>query len=222
MCELWDLIPNPGIAKAHFETLGKAMPTRPDAVDLSDRLLPLVLESIRNRNGRAPKTVFVSYSRHDAVWLHAIRTILRPVERAGWVRCWTDVDIEAGSQWEEELRRKMSVCDVAILLVSSHFLQSAYVKNVELPVLLERARAGRTRLLWVLLSPCSWTNTDLVRTQAALNPRVSLAELQPTELQINMVRLRQMVETCVRPFDGSNEELEVTLANIGSEPSARE
>ena len=164
MCELWDVIPNPGIPKWRFEALGRTVATRKEAADLADDLLPLVIESIDNRKGRTPQSVFISYSRRDASWLGRIRAILQPVEQTGQAHIWTDLDIEAGSQWDAELRRKLSVCDIAILLVSPNFLQSDYVKNVELPVLLERARTERTRLLWILLARSPLDQTELSGT----------------------------------------------------------
>lgn len=194
MCELWDVIPNPGIPKALFETLGQSTATMDDAISLSDRLLPLVIDSFNHRNGHTPKTVFISYSRRDKAWLQRIRTALQPVERTNRIQVWTDINIEAGLQWDAELRRKMSVCDIAILLVSPDFLQSEYVTKVELPVLLERARTGRTRLLWVLLSPSPWRDTGLKHTQAAYDPHLALSDMDPANLQVALVELRRQVE----------------------------
>ena len=64
-------------------------------------------------------------------------------EQSSLVHVWSDVDIEPGSQWDATLRQKMARCDIAILLVSMPFLQSEYVRTVELPFLLERAHASR-------------------------------------------------------------------------------
>jgi hypothetical protein len=195
MCELWDVLPNPGIPKSRFEALGRSVATPKDALILAESLLPLVIESIRHVKGRAPKSVFISYSRDDATWLDRVRATLQPVEHTGRVQIWTDINIEAGSQWDTELRRKMSVCDIAILLVSSSFLESDYVRNVELPVLLERSRAGRTRLLWIVLSASPWKRTGLRDTQAACDPNVPFSEMNPADVQIALVELRRKVET---------------------------
>jgi hypothetical protein len=198
MCDLWELMPNPGIAKDQFEALGGATTTREGASAVAEALLPLVVQSVAHRKGAAPKSVFISYSRRDSVWLEHVRTILQPVERTGAIRCWTDVEVEAGAQWDTELRRQMSVCDIAILLVSANYLDSRYVNIVELPTLVERARTGRTRLLWMLLSPCAWRETELVHIQSGLPPDVFLEELEPTELQIALVKLRELVEAAGR------------------------
>jgi hypothetical protein len=200
MCELWDVIPNQGIPKWRFETLGRAVSTRDDAVALAANLLALVIDSINARKRRTPKSVFLSYSRLDEVWRDRIRAILRPIEQAGHVQIWTDVDIEAGSQWDWELRRQLSICDIAILLVSENYLQSAYVRTVELPVLLERSRTKRTHLLWVVLSASSWGRTPLLETQAVCDPRIPLDTMEDADAQIALVAIRQAVERRVAGY----------------------
>lgn len=198
MCELWDLIPNPGVAKTQFETLAEVTSTRDRAEAVAAKLVPLVLQSVLHRQGDTPRSVFISYSRRDAVWLERVCSILQPVERKGLIKCWTDVQVEAGAQWDAALRRQMAVCDIAILLVSASFLSSDYVNRIELPTLIERARVGATRLLWVLLSPCNWSDTALRHIQAALPTSAPLSELEPTELQICLVKLRQLVESATQ------------------------
>jgi hypothetical protein len=174
-------------------------------------LLPLVIESVNHQKGRAPKSVFISYGRADVTWLREVTAILQPLEQSGLVHVWSDVDIEPGSQWDVTLRQKMARCDIAIVLVSTPFLQSEYVRTVELPFLLERARAGRTHLLWVPVSASQWQNTELRDTQAACPPEVPLAGMSPSETQIALVRLRQRIEQDVRASDG--------LADTGLQPT---
>lgn len=198
MCELWDLIPNPGVAKSEFETLADVTSTRDRAQSVATKLVPLVLQSVQHRKGDAPRSVFISYSRRDTAWMERISSILQPVERTGLVKCWTDVQVEAGTEWDAALRRQMAGCDIAILLVSTDFLRSEYVNRVELPTLIERARTGATRLLWVLLAACDWRDTTLRHIQAALPTKRPLSELEPTELQICLVTLRQLVETAAK------------------------
>lgn len=198
MCELWEVIANPAVSKSQFEALGHATPTREAAVALADRLLPLVIESIAQRKGRRPKSVFVSYSRTDAAWLQRIRATLQPLERTGRVEVWADDNLDPGSQWEPELHRKMSACDIAILMVSPRFLQSEFVTKVELPLLLERARAGRTHLLWILLDHGPWQTTGLRDIQAACDTRTALNEMAPADVQISLVKLRQEIEALAK------------------------
>ncbi len=198
MCELWDIMPNPGVTKSAFERLGQPVVTQRDAVTLAEALLPRVIDSVLHWKGRAPKSVFLSYSRRDDIWMRRVLAILRPIEQSGRVQTWTDIDIEAGAQWDKELWRKLSVCDIAVLLVSASFLQSDYVRDVELPVLLERARTGRTRLLWIVLSSSAWNETELREAQAVVDPRLPLDKMNAADVQVALVQLRQKVEQCAQ------------------------
>jgi len=193
MCELWDALPNPGVPKWRFEELGRAVTTDDDAEAVAQILLPLVIESVAHQKGQVPRTVFLSYSRDDSEWMRRIEAALRPIEQSGRYKLWADVEIEAGAAWDRELRRKLAVCDVAVLLVSRPFLQSEYVRNVELPILVERARSGRTRVLWLLVSECAWEQTELRELQAAWDPRSPLAALSPAEVQVALVEVRGRV-----------------------------
>lgn len=198
MCHLWDAIPNPGIAKHQFEELNQSIATHADAASVADHLLPLVIDSVNHRQGRAPKSIFISYSKADVTWLREVSSVLQPLQQSGLVHVWSDVDMEPGVQWDAMLRQNMARCDYAILLVSKPFLESEYVRTVELPVLLERARAGRTRLLWLCVSPSDWRSTALRDTQAAFVPTVSLTEMSPADVQVALVGLRARIERYVR------------------------
>jgi hypothetical protein len=188
-------MPNPGIAKQAFERLGRPICTRADADAVASDLLPVVVDAVRHQKGATPKSVFISYSREDRTWLEQVAAILQPLERAGHVRIWTDVEIEPGSLWDATLHRELSVCDLAILLVSTNFLESEYVRKVELPILLERARANRTRLLWVIADECDWESTEFGRVQALTsNQKRPLRHLSASDLQLELVRLRREVE----------------------------
>jgi len=193
MCELWDVFPNPGISKSDFEALGGAIANAEEATQVSERLLSLILQSVNHRRGRSPKSVFISYSRHDGEWLQRIRLVLQPLEHQEHVRVWTDLDIEAGDRWDQAIRRQLQTCDVAIVLVSPHFQASTYAQTIELPVLLERARAKRTHLLWVLLSPTGVVDTPLAQHQASHNSSIALAQMTESERHICLVRLHDQV-----------------------------
>ena len=195
MCELWDLFPNPGIAKSDFERIGRSIASRHDADTLAEEVVALVVQSVAHHQRETPRSLFISYSRSDAEWRQRVLTALKPLEHAGLVRLWTDVEIEAGSQWDAELRRQLSVCDIAVLLVSPRFLSSSYVQDVELPVLLERAWARRTHLFWVEIASSSWQDTILSRAQAALDLRTPLSDLSPADAHVALVELRQKIES---------------------------
>ena len=104
--------------------------------------------------------VFVSYSHRDGIWLEKVRPHLGSLarERGFDVDFWDDTRIRPGTAWESELMDALQSARVAILLVSSHFLNSGYIGDKELPLILEGAQDTRMTLLPVILSPCRWAH----------------------------------------------------------------
>ena len=192
MLELWDVIPNAGMSRAEFQALSAKISTSDDARRVAQQLVRLMAASVPSTGASEapePKQVFLSYSREDVVWLNRLRTVLRPLERQGYLKTWADLDIESGAEWEAEVSRKIQSCDAAVVLVSAHFLASDYVNDKELPQLLARARSGKLRLFWVLVSSCMWDVTELASYQAVDDTSRPLAQMADAEAQVSLVNL---------------------------------
>src|SRR5579863_8972508 len=81
---------------------------------------------------------------------------LRPLERFAGLDVWSDARIRAGDETRREIERAIDEADVALLLLSSDFFASDGLVEVEVPQLLERHRAGKLRVIPVLLRSCLW------------------------------------------------------------------
>jgi hypothetical protein len=113
-------------------------------------LLNVVSPIARRREGM--KRVFISYSKDDIEWLKLLRTILVPLEKEGSIRTWADTDLVAGSKWLQVLKEQLSCADIALFLVSPSFLASDFIQKEELPALLEKAKDGGLRIVWLPIS----------------------------------------------------------------------
>lgn len=112
--------------------------------------------------------IFVSYSHHDRAWCE--RLFDEFVNTTfGDCRVWTDAQLRAGDQWDEEIGKRLQTSTVAVLLVSACFLRSAYIGEREYPTLLERARTAGLRLVWFPVG---------ITREALLAERPELAEIQ--------------------------------------------
>ncbi len=95
------------------------------------------------------RTVFVCYAHEDREHLDLLRQHIKSA-RLGW-EAWDDSRIQAGTDWREKIETALRQARAAILLVSAAFLSSEFIQEKELPVLLERARKDRFRLIPVQL-----------------------------------------------------------------------
>ncbi len=107
---------------------------------------------------------FVSYSHHDSDWrAHLFDTCLSTTH--GDYLVWSDAWLRAGDAWREQIEAQLARCAVAVLLVSPHFLASAFIAERELPVILQRAKAGSLRIVWI---PLALTRAQLLARRPEL------------------------------------------------------
>lgn len=131
---------------------------------------------------RAEHHIFVSYSHKDQLWRDRLWTWLEPLEVNGRVRkIWDDRGIQAGDKWEEEIRAALAQATAAILLVSQDFMASEFIRQVELPRLLEAEQRRDLQLLWIAVRRSSWADTGLKEFQALNDPRKPLQEVKDEE-----------------------------------------
>ena len=163
---------------------------------------PHSLEAVRPASGRAGgATVFFSYSHKDSKWLENFRTMLAPAVRAGIVSMKWDDQIEPSQNWHEEIDKAMASAQVAVLLVSPHFLASDFIQNEELPYLVEAARLRSVKLLWVLLAPCLYSYTPLAQIQAAHDLSRPLSQLKGAARQATLVSICEKIAAVTEGSD---------------------
>jgi hypothetical protein len=111
--------------------------------------------------------VFISYSHKDKRFLDELLTHLKPLERAGRLSPWSDLQIQPGSKWIEDIQAALATTKVAVLLVTKDFLASDFIHQSELNPLLKAAEEGGVAIRWVLVRDCNWSKTRLKDYQAA-------------------------------------------------------
>ena len=87
------------------------------------------------------RALFVSYAHADDPKYYTelerhLRTTLRSLPE---IEVWTDQRIQMGGDWKREIDAALNRCDCAILMISSHFLDSRFIYHDELPVILTKA-----------------------------------------------------------------------------------
>jgi len=104
----------------------------------------------------AKPKVFISYSHKDVAWKERVLEHLRVLENAGELAVWDDQRINAGDEWRAEIETAMQSAAVALLLVSTDFLNSAFIRGTEIPRLLARRQDQGLRIIPVFVRPCAW------------------------------------------------------------------
>ena len=122
-------------------------------------------------------TVFVSYSHLDSKWCdraypYALIPWLENALRRDGVTLWYDrsdtMGIQPGAEFEREILGAIDAAEVALLLISEAFFASDFIRDVELPRILQRAADGTLVIIPVLLEPCDWHDFDYVATRQML------------------------------------------------------
>ncbi|MGK6342457.1 toll/interleukin-1 receptor domain-containing protein [Chryseobacterium sp. DT-3] len=153
--------------------------------------LPKIVHQ-KNEISENPKRekVFVSYSHSGSSFLIDIKRHFKPfLEKIDF---WDDNNIKPGQKWKEEIKQAMSKAKVAILLVSTDFLGSDFIRNEELPELLSAAENEGAVILTVILKPCLFEEFSEINIYQAMNspssPVSKMDENTKEELYVNLVR----------------------------------
>lgn len=134
---------------------------------------PLLNES-QVRSSKARKIVYLCYSRDDDRWLDRIKKMLHPLIEHCHLEFWNDSKIALGSERLLEIERAIEEASVALLLVSENFLASDFIKQIELPKLLQKRDEGKLHLLWVLLTSSLYEQSPLSKFKAAHDTSIPL------------------------------------------------
>jgi len=102
-------------------------------------------------------TIFISYSHKDEIWKDRLATHLGVLKHQGLLDIiWDDRRIGAGEDWLKKIQKAMNAASAAILLVSADFLNSEFILDKEVPLLLQRREREGLSIFPVILKPCPW------------------------------------------------------------------
>jgi hypothetical protein len=127
------------------------------------------------------KPVFISYSHKDAKWLMKLKQFLQPLEERELIRVWDDTEIRPGSEWIGEIHKALGSARVAVFLVTQDFLNSPFIRDKELPALLEAANNRGCLIFWIAVSSTTFEDSPLAKIQGAISPNAPLDLLSEPE-----------------------------------------
>jgi hypothetical protein len=124
--------------------------------------------------------IFISYSHKDDKWRNELTEMLGR-SLTSQLKIWHDKQIQPGDEWRENIQKALGSARAAVLLVSNNFLNSDFISKNELPPLLEAAKSGGCRLLWIRVGECIVEDTPIEKYQALYNGKKAVANLKKGE-----------------------------------------
>jgi len=110
--------------------------------------------------------IFVSYAHDDRRWFDKgslMPRLIRSLESLDDAEVWYDRRrLTGGDPWRQEIEAAIDRAHIAILLVSSYFIVSDFIRTVELSRIAERAKDGRLVIVPILVGHCQWRRLQVL------------------------------------------------------------
>jgi hypothetical protein len=93
--------------------------------------------------------------------------MLDPLITDKTINFWDDSKIEKGDKWLAEIEKQLKNADIFVVLVSDEFLKSKFVKEKEMPSMIESVEKRGVIFLWLLVTPCRWDKVEVLKSRQA-------------------------------------------------------
>lgn len=103
-----------------------------------------------------PISIFIIYAKEDREKKRRLLAHLNPFVEAYDVALWHDEYIEPGQEWDKEIVSKLKRTDIFLLLVSVDFMNSEFIRKVELRTALDMLKAKRSVVIPLIINYCQW------------------------------------------------------------------
>lgn len=141
----------------YFRPILESKPKTPEAIV---KIPPPDTES-----GEAPQArgfnFFISYSFKDEKYKIALKSHFKGLIDNGTIKAWDGKAILPGEDWDQEIKKKLEEATVILFLVSSDFMNSDYIKDVEIKHALERYERKEVKIVPVIIRPCDFDSLPL-------------------------------------------------------------
>jgi parallel beta-helix repeat protein len=152
--------------------------------------------------------VFISYSHQDRAWLEKLKKYLAPLSNQ--LTVWDDEEIKPGVPWRAEIRSALDSARVAVLLVTQDFLNSKFIMNEELPIILEANKAEGLQVLWVAVKASLYKETPLAELQSTNDPSRPLHSLRGSTRDTALVKIAESIKAAFGKVDNGPHQLRTT------------
>jgi internalin A len=136
-----------------------------------------------NENISNMKKMFISFATEDEEYKDEFMRHTATMQENGLIdKPFECSEIGLGDVWNEKIKQEINDCDIMICLVSSYFLDSKYIRRVEVKKAMEQEK----KLIPIIVRPCDWETSDFGDFQAVLGAKcISVESKDLTEYTKN-------------------------------------
>lgn len=143
--------------------------------------------------------IFISYSHDDERWRKRLVSHLSVLAMEGILDLWDDRKLGAGDDWYARIHEQMLSARIAVLLVSSSFLTSKFIRQEEVPKLFDRHEQGGMTVYPLLVKPCPWQEVAwLARMQLRPPEAKPLASFKGAKVDEVLVEVAREISAMAR------------------------
>lgn len=110
--------------------------------------------------------LFISYAHADEKYKDELKKHLSGLKRNGIIKEWNDRYILPGKKWDDEIKRNLEESQIVLFLISSDFMSSDYINDVEIAKTLNRYEKGEVVIIPIIIRSCDFSSLSLSDFQA--------------------------------------------------------
>lgn len=139
---------------------------------------------------RVPLAAFLSYSHKDERVKEIFRQNLTVMKQKKLITPWHDGRIEPGMRWRQEIEESLDNTDIFIGLLTTAFLASEFIQEVELKAARERLRTRdrEFRFVLILVDDISLDDLDLAEYQVLKARGKAVSDYKPNKKGLDLVQ----------------------------------
>ena len=162
---------------------------------------------MRKRNEAGMSKIFISYSHKDEEWKDKLVEHLKVLELEGYCSLWDDRKIKAGDDWFPEIEKALQGAGIAVMLISAHFLTLDFIREQEVPRIMERRRKEGLKVMPVIIKPCAWNTVDWLKSiQLLPKDGVPLSTKKDHEIDTVLAKLAEDIAVLIKPIPKKDKE----------------
>lgn len=132
--------------------------------------------------------IFISYSHKDVSFKDMLVPHLKVYAQQSNANFWDDTMIGHG-EWKKQIEEALRRSNIAILLISDHFLSSDFIINNELPTILNKAENEGTTIVAIVVRPCLFFKSVLSKYQTENPPEQPLSSMSENDIDQLFVKM---------------------------------